>query len=108
MCSKVDFGGHVGVGMGFDLFFRFHLVFIFLFILHLDRSCQTKVTKFNLSQVLIDKDVFRFEISVKYIGLFQIVESKQNLKDDPLDALKLKFTGGLKNLFDVGGEILQN
>ena len=45
---------------------------------------------------------------MEHIGFFQIVESKQNLKDDPLDALKLKFTGGLKNLFDVRGEILQN
>ena len=48
MCSKVDFGGHVGVGMGFDLFFRFHLVLIFLLVFHLDCSCQTKITKFNL------------------------------------------------------------
>ena len=88
--------------MRFDLFFRFHVVFIFLLVFfNLDCSGQTKVTKFNLGQVLIDEDVFRFEISVENIGFFQIVESKQNLKDDPLDALELKFAGGLKNLFDV-------
>ena len=45
---------------------------------------------------------------MEHIGFFQIVESKQNLKDDPLDALKLKFSGGLKNLFDIRGEILQD